>query len=179
LFVDLDRFKLVNDTMGHHAGDCLLVEVALRLSSCLRAGDILARIGGDEFTALLRNINSSKAAGVVANRMLQQMSAPFDVQGNKMVIGASIGIGMFPENATDVEGLIACADAAMYRAKELGRNNYQFYSKELNETNQARVQMERDLRLAIQRDELKVYYQLCSGGTIQRKARFLLACSSR
>lgn len=159
LFVDLDRFKLVNDTMGHHAGDCLLVEVALRLSSCLRAGDILARIGGDEFTALLRNINSSKAAGVVANRMLQQMSAPFDVQGNKMVIGASIGIGMFPENATDVEGLIACADAAMYRAKELGRNNYQFYSKELNETNQARVQMERDLRLAIQRDELKVYYQ--------------------
>lgn len=159
LFVDLDRFKIVNDTMGHHAGDCLLVEVALRLGSCLRAGDILARIGGDEFTALLKNIKSPQDAGAVANRMLQQMSTPFDIRGNKLVIGASIGVSIFPDNATDVEGLIKCADAAMYRAKELGRNNRQFYSKELNETNQARVDMENDLRMAMQRDELKVYYQ--------------------
>ncbi len=159
LFVDLDRFKFVNDTMGHQAGDELLVDVALRLAGCLRAGDMLARIGGDEFIALLKNIKSPQDAGAVANRMLQQMVTPFDVHGSKLVIGASIGVAIFPDNATDVEDLIKCADAAMYRAKELGRNNKQFYSKELNESNQARAEMERDLRQAIHRDELKVFYQ--------------------
>lgn len=159
LFVDLDRFKLVNDTMGHHAGDCVLVEVALRLGSCLRGGDVLARIGGDEFIAVLKNIKSTKDAGSVADRMLQQMSEPFEIRGSKLVIGASIGISIFPDNATEVETLISRADAAMYRAKELGRNNRQFYSEELNETNQARVEMERDLRLAVERREIKVFYQ--------------------
>ena len=159
LFVDLDRFKLVNDTMGHHAGDCLLVEVASRLASCLREGDVLARMGGDEFTALLRNVKSAQDAGSVATRMLQRISAPFEIKGTKLVIGASIGISIYPDNATDVEGLLKSADSAMYRAKELGRNNRQFYSEEQNEINQARIEMERDLRLAMKRNEMKVCYQ--------------------
>ncbi len=159
LFVDLDRFKLVNDTMGHQAGDALLIEVAARLGSCLRDEDVLARMGGDEFTVLLRHIQSPEQAGTVAYRMLEQVGLPFEIGDSRLVIGASIGISLYPENAQNVVGLLKSADAAMYRAKELGRNNCQFYSEELSQISLARVEMEHDLRQALKREEFKVYYQ--------------------
>lgn len=159
LFIDLDRFKLVNDTMGHPAGDMFLVEVAGRLRSCLRRGDVLARMGGDEFTVLLTNIRNSEDAVLVANRMLERVSMPFQIGESKLVIGTSIGVSIYPDNGKDVDALLRSADTAMYRAKELGRNNIQFYSEELNEINMARIQIEHDLRLAIKRGEIRVYYQ--------------------
>lgn len=159
LFIDLDKFKLVNDTMGHRSGDELLIQVAGRLASCLRDGDMLARMGGDEFTVLLRSLRSVEEAGNVASRMLEKMSEPFDIGDHRLVIGASIGISIFPLNASDVEGILKSADAAMYKAKESGRNNYQFYSDELNQANIVRMELEQDLREALGRNELKVYYQ--------------------
>lgn len=159
LFIDLDKFKMVNDTMGHQAGDAVLVESAARLAACLRKGDTLARLGGDEFTALLQNLNSFEDARAVAGRMLNQFSAAFNVENNRLVISASIGVAMYPENSSDVNSLLASADAAMYRAKELGRNNFQFFSEELGQANQTRMEIESDLRQAVDRDELEVYYQ--------------------
>lgn len=159
LFIDLDNFKMANDTMGHKAGDALLVETAVRLSSCLREGDMLARMGGDEFAVLLKGVNSPNIPTMITQRMLEKISEPFESERGKLVMGASIGVSIFPDNATDVVGLLKAADAAMYKAKELGRNNCQFFSEELNEANLSRAQMESDLRLAVQRDEIKVCYQ--------------------
>jgi len=159
LFLDLDNFKMVNDTMGHKAGDELLKESATRLSQCLRSGDILARIGGDEFTILLHDIWAKDDAAIVAQRILKTIAQPFEIAGCKMVIGVSIGVSVYPDNAVDVDGLLRSADAAMYKAKELGRNNCQFFSDEINQANQNRAEMERDLRQALEQDELKVYYQ--------------------
>lgn len=159
LFVDLDKFKLVNDTMGHEAGDILLIETAARLGSCVRGNDMLARMGGDEFTIILRNVRNPEAVGMVAQRMLEQISVPFEVYGCKLVVGASIGISLYPQDAPDADSLLKNADAAMYRAKELGRNNFQFYTEELNRANQSRVEIESDLRQAMENGELEVYYQ--------------------
>jgi len=159
LFLDLDKFKMVNDTMGHKAGDILLVETATRLSTCLRESDLLARMGGDEFTVLLKDIKTIDDALVVAQRMLEIVSTPYEINGTKLVIGVSIGGSIYPDNAIDAAELLRTADAAMYKAKELGRNNFQFFCEELSQENHARVEMEREIRLAIERDELKVYYQ--------------------
>jgi|GEM_PF-1250032 len=159
LFLDLDKFKMVNDTMGHKAGDALLVQTAARLSSCLRETDVLARMGGDEFTVLLRDIKSTDDTATVAQRLLKQISLPFEINGIKLVIGVSIGGSVYPDNATDAVGLLKTADAAMYKAKELGRNNCQLFSDEISQESLARVEIESDLRLALERDELKVYYQ--------------------
>lgn len=159
LFIDLDKFKMVNDTLGHQAGDELLVEAASRLQSCLRQNDILARMGGDEFTVILKNLRSLDNVAFIAQRMLSRISEPFEIAGSKLVIGASIGVSVYPDNAGDVDGLLKSADTAMYRAKDLGRNNCQFFSDELSQANQARLEMERDLRLAIERNEMKIYYQ--------------------
>jgi diguanylate cyclase (GGDEF)-like protein len=159
LFLDLDKFKIVNDTMGHKAGDTLLIQTAARLSSCLRQNDILARMGGDEFTVLLKDIKSIDDAAQIAQRMLEQVSIPYEIKGTKFVIGVSIGGSIYPDNATDAVGLLKTADAAMYKAKDLGRNNCQFYSEEISQENRSRVDLENDFRLAIQRDELKVFYQ--------------------
>ncbi len=159
LFIDLDKFKMVNDTMGHNAGDILLVQTAARLGSCLRSGDILARMGGDEFNVLLKNIKSINDAAVVAQRMLNEVSKPYEISGSKLVIGASIGVSIYPDNALDADGLLRYADTAMYKAKELGRNNCQFFSDEISQESHARVEMERDLRLALENNELQVYYQ--------------------
>jgi diguanylate cyclase (GGDEF)-like protein/PAS domain S-box-containing protein len=159
LFIDLDRFKLVNDTMGHPAGDAFLVEVAARLRSCLRDGDVLARMGGDEFTVLLRGLNSPADAVAAVNRMMDHVSKPFSIEGTKLVISASVGVSLYPENGSEVDELLRNADAAMYKAKELAGNCCQFYSEELNQANRARVETENDLRLAVKRNELKAYYQ--------------------
>jgi diguanylate cyclase (GGDEF)-like protein/PAS domain S-box-containing protein len=159
LFIDLDKFKQVNDTLGHRAGDVLLVETAARLRSCLKEDDVLARMGGDEFTVLLRNLNRPEVAGLVSQRILERVSVPYDIESNMLVIGASIGISIYPDSSADADGLLRAADAAMYRAKELGRNNYQFYSMDLSQASRNRVELEHDLRLAVERDELKVCYQ--------------------
>ena len=159
LFIDLDKFKMVNDTMGHQAGDLLLMETAARLNSCLRDGDILARMGGDEFTVLLKDTRSIDDPARIAQRMLERLTDPIEIFGNNLAIGASIGISTYPNNAFDSEGLLKTADSAMYKAKELGRNNYQFFSEEINQANIARVELENDLRLALENNDIKVYYQ--------------------
>lgn len=128
LFVDLDRFKLVNDTLGHAAGDQLLGQVAARMLHCMRAGDVVARLGGDEFTILLPTVRGEKDAREVAQRLISSLSAPFQLDAGEVQIGASIGIALFPVHATDADRLMGLADAAMYRAKQLGRNNFQLVS---------------------------------------------------
>lgn len=159
LCIDLDKFKVVNDTLGHQAGDALLIEVAARLSLCLREGDMLARMGGDEFTVLLENLRSPHDVETITERMLEQVSRPFEIAGSKLVIAASIGVATFPKDATQGVDLLKSADAAMYRAKELGRNNCQFFSEALSRANQARVELEQELRAAFDHGDLKVYYQ--------------------
>ena len=150
----------MNDTTGHQAGDA-----AARGDcepGCIRAcgeGDILGRMGGDEFAVLVRNVQSAEDAATVADQVLEQVSIPFYIGGSKLVMGASIGVSIYPDNATDAEELLKSADAAMYRAKELGRNNCQFSLRNSSQANLARADMERDLRLAMERDELEVYYQ--------------------
>ena len=159
LFIDLDRFNLVNDTAGHQAGDAALVETTSRLRSCLREGDVLGKMGGDEFVILVSNVQSAEDAATVADHVLEQVSIPFYIGGSRLVLGASIGVSIYPDNATDAEEMLRSAGAAMYRAKELGRNNCQFCSDELCRANLARADVERDLVLALERNEIEIYYQ--------------------
>lgn len=127
LFLDLDGFKEVNDVHGHSAGDHLLCLVAERLQSCVRGGDTVARLGGDEFTILLLNVGSIADVETVVNKALLSLAAPYDMGGYSVTVTASIGICLYPEHATEVEKLLGCADKAMYRAKQAGKNNYKFY----------------------------------------------------
>ena len=171
LFLDLDRFKLINDTFGHEAGDRLLQGFANRLTDCLRTADVvarpsndvsgstLARLGGDEFTIMLNEIHDPADAARVAGRVLEALDQPFDLGGQTVVVGASIGIAMFPDDGDDPEILLKHADVAMYHAKEQGRNNYQFYSRGLGARTIARLTLERDLRKALVRGEFELQYQ--------------------
>ncbi len=127
LFLDLDRFKHVNDILGHDTGDLLLKEVASRLVTCIREGDTISRLGGDEFTILLESVLAREGA-IVAQKIIDAMSVPFNVQGQEIFMGISIGIATYPDFATDPENLLKCADMAMYHAKNQGRNNYQFFT---------------------------------------------------
>ena len=126
MFLDLDHFKIVNDTLGHAIGDRLLQAVVKRLSSCLREGDTIARWGGDEFIILLPNISRAKDAAAIAQRILEVLQGEFDLEGNKVAIGSSIGIAIYPEDGDDSDILMKKADGALYRAKEEGRNNFRF-----------------------------------------------------
>jgi diguanylate cyclase (GGDEF)-like protein len=128
LFIDLNRFKAVNDTLGHAAGDAILKEAAARLRTCVRESDTVARMGGDEFTILLSKIGAPDDAAGVALKVIMAMSLPFEVKGRICSVGAGIGISLFPENGTDVETLVGKADTAMYRVKALGLDDYCFYS---------------------------------------------------
>lgn len=171
LFLDLDRFKLINDTFGHEAGDLLLREFARRLTACLRADDViarpgaeasgstLARLGGDEFTIMLGEIHGPADAARVARRILKELEQPFDLGGQTVVVGTSIGIAMFPEDGDQPDILLRNADVAMYHAKEQGRHNYQFYSRGLGARTVARLNLERDLRAALARGEFELRYQ--------------------
>ncbi|MDX8411804.1 MAG: diguanylate cyclase [Mariprofundaceae bacterium] len=130
LFVDLDRFKAVNDSLGHDAGDALLRETSSRLRGCVRKMDTVARMGGDEFTIILHNVCLPENAGMIAQKVIDALAQPFMLGGEACRIGASIGIAVYPDDGEDLEALIKCADTAMYQAKQKGRNNFQFYALE-------------------------------------------------
>jgi diguanylate cyclase (GGDEF)-like protein/PAS domain S-box-containing protein len=159
MFLDLDQFKLVNDTLGHTVGDGLLRGAADRLVECVRADDTVARMGGDEFTILLSDIPDMRAAATVAQKVLESISRPIDVDGHELFITTSIGIALFPDDGMDTETLLKNADRAMYRAKEMGRNNYQFATRGAVEASAGRLSLERSLHHAFDRQEFVVYYQ--------------------
>ena len=159
LFIDLDRFKNINDTLGHDAGDDLLREVADRIKHCVREGDATARLGGDEFTVTLEGIEAVSSAEVVAAKILRTIAAPFTLHGHEVMISPSIGIATYPAAGEDAGTLLKNADIAMYRAKEQGRNNYQIFSNTMNAEGLFRLDMERDLRHALGRRELLLHYQ--------------------
>jgi diguanylate cyclase (GGDEF)-like protein/PAS domain S-box-containing protein len=159
LFLDLDRFKVVNDSLGHMIGDQLLVAIARRLEACIRPSDTLARLGGDEFTILLEDIKSPKDAIQVAKRINQALANPFDLNGHEVFTNTSIGIALSTLNYSHPEELLRDADAAMYRAKELGKGRYALFDEQMYKQALARLQLETDLRKAIERQEFRVHYQ--------------------
>ncbi len=159
IFLDLDHFKSVNDTAGHAAGDGLLCDVARRLSSCIRATDLLARLGGDEFVIVVDEFSTALHLRELAERILHKMREPFVVDENQYHLGTSIGISVYPQDGNDGPTLLRCADSAMYLAKELGRNNYQFFTSDLMIRAQHRYSLERNLRRALTEDEFHVFYQ--------------------
>ncbi|MDJ0808008.1 MAG: diguanylate cyclase, partial [Gammaproteobacteria bacterium] len=159
LFLDLDRFKNINDSLGHTVGDALLVQVAKRLRSLLRENDTAARLGGDEFTILVENLKDPSYSAVIATKIQNQFKQPFDIFGRKLHVTASIGISLYPEDGRNVGNLTKNADAAMYQAKENGRNNYRFYTSELTQSAFERLLLETELRNAIKDNQLLLYYQ--------------------
>ncbi len=159
LFVDLDRFKQINDSLGHPVGDQLLKQIARKFTQASREEDTIARLGGDEFIVLIEQIDSPKDVSTVARKLLSSIDESFSVAGHELFISASIGISIYPDNGTDVDTLIRNADAAMYRAKEMGRGNYQYYTEELTISIYERVLMENNLRHAVDRRELVLHYQ--------------------
>lgn len=159
LFLDLDHFKNINDSLGHGLGDKLLQEVSQRLSNTLREGDTIARLGGDEFTVILPQLKSIEDAALVADKIIENLTAPFFIEGVELTVTVSIGISVFPMDGEDAETLIKNADTALYRAKENGRNGYQLYTATMNATVFKRFSLETKLRHAIKDSELEVYYQ--------------------
>lgn len=171
LFFDLDRFKNINDSLGHHVGDALLKEVAKRVTHCLRKSDYMvrgametsdntmARMGGDEFTVLLPNLSHAEDAARVARRIMEALAIPFQIGGGEVFVSASIGIALYPIDGSDVATLIKNSDAAMYHAKNEGRNNYQFFTESMNKEAAAKLSLENDLRKAVSEEQLVLYYQ--------------------
>lgn len=171
LFLDLDNFKRINDSLGHNAGDKLLREVAQRLSGCVRESDVLAksgsdtsgigvsRLGGDEFTVVLNHIDGPEVAGQVADRLIEALRKPMQIEGHELVVTPSIGIAIAPRDADNVEGLLKHADTAMYHAKTTGKNNYTYFSNTMQATGVNRLKLETDLRRAVERDQLLLHYQ--------------------
>jgi len=159
MFLDLDGFKPVNDMLGHDQGDEVLREVACRLQGCLRAMDIVARHGGDEFTFALLGVESSEDVSIVAHKVLTCLQRPFELNGQEHFVGGSIGISMYPEDGDQAESLVNQADTAMYLAKKDGGNTFRFYTRELGEKARQRLQLELELRQALKADQFSLYYQ--------------------
>jgi diguanylate cyclase (GGDEF)-like protein/PAS domain S-box-containing protein len=159
LYLDLDRFKLVNDTLGHSVGDELLQSVAVRLRQVLRADDTIARLGGDEFAILLPEVDRPEDAGSVAGKVLTALRAPFTVAEHQLYATVSIGLSIYPTDGEDVVTLLKNADSALYRSKELGRNNVQLFAASMNARYMRRLDLEVALRTALEREELEMHYQ--------------------
>jgi diguanylate cyclase (GGDEF)-like protein/PAS domain S-box-containing protein len=174
VFVDLDRFKFINDSLGHHIGDRLLKTMADRLESCVRECDTVARLGGDEFVVLITGQTAPDQVRTVVERMLTVVSQPWVIEQGEFNMSCSIGVALFPNDGTDAQTLLKHADSAMYRAKESGRNNFQFFTRELNTLMTERLEMESKLRRALERDQFLLHYQprvdLCSGRIIGAEA---------
>jgi diguanylate cyclase (GGDEF)-like protein/PAS domain S-box-containing protein len=159
MFLDLDQFKLVNDTLGHTVGDRLLQVIGARLVTCVRAEDTVARMGGDEFTILLSDLHDRRGAGAVAQKVLEAVRHPVTIDEHELYVTTSVGVAIFPEDGEDAEALLKNADRAMYRAKELGRDNYQYATTAKLEIADGRLGLERRLRHALEREEFLVHYQ--------------------
>ncbi len=159
MFIDLDGFKLVNDTLGHDVGDEMLRETGTRLEECVRSGDTVARLGGDEFTVIMPNLVDARHITIVAQRVLNALSTPFHLGGQDSFISGSIGVTVFPDDGDNTKTLLKNADSAMYSAKEQGKANYQFYTSALNEEVQERLAIKNGLIKAVDRHEFDVFYQ--------------------
>lgn len=159
MFIDLDRFKLVNDTLGHAIGDLLLQQATGRLKACLRRGDTLARLGGDEFTAVLPEIGNRQDAVLVAEKFLESLRQPFELANQTIHISASIGIAIYPADGASIDELISNSDIAMYQKKATGKDGYSFFERALLDASSQRIQIEQSLHLALDRGELEMYYQ--------------------
>jgi diguanylate cyclase (GGDEF)-like protein/PAS domain S-box-containing protein len=173
-FLDLDRFKVINDSLGHDVGDRVLISVARRLGTCLRDEDTLARLGGDEFAVLLPEVNGANGSSAVADRLLRALAAPQLIDGHELTVGASIGIALFPQNASDVQSLLRSADAAMYSAKARGRGRAAFFTSDLGERNARRQEFEVELRRGLRTGQLQLafqpYHELASGAMVGYEA---------
>lgn len=159
LFIDLDRFKIVNDTLGHQVGDSLLGQVAERINDAIRDSDMLARLGGDEFIVVMDSLHEANNAAVVARKIIDMLGQAFYINGHELIIGASIGISLYPENGNDSAELIKTADIAMYQVKNESRNNFCFYSSTLSANRNELFALEAELRHAIKRNQLELFYQ--------------------
>jgi len=170
LFLDLDRFKTINDSLGHAAGDELLKEVAERLLTCVRVTDTVARLGGDEFTIILDNVTHVDEVEEVSRRILESLSQPVVIEGHEITNSVSIGITIYPLDERDIDQLLTNADAAMYAAKASGRHSYMFYAAGMNQSNSEKLELERKLRIALDENEYLLHYQpivnLCKGNMI-------------
>lgn len=159
IFIDLDRFKNINDTLGHYIGDEILKEVGARFSSVLRTNDMICRLGGDEFLVVAPDIHKTEEVKHIAEKILHALNGPLVIQGQTLHVGTSMGIALFPQDGTDIHTLLQHSDTALYRAKESGRNRYQFYDYSMNVASYAKLSLENDLRRAVERNELVLYYQ--------------------
>ena len=159
LFLDLDRFKKINETLGHDIGDQLLQAVAERLQNCVRKSDTVARLGGDEFAVLLDDLHDVKFVVMIGRKILQVISKPIMIQDYELYITGSIGISLFPDDSEDVDDLLRCADTALYRAKDAGKNNYQYYTTDMNARAFEFLLLESGLRKALDNNEFMLYYQ--------------------
>lgn len=158
-FIDLDRFKLINDSLGHGAGDAVLIEVARRLGEVCRGADTLARLAGDEFVMLLEGMGNAEAAAAIAGRILASLAPPVHAGGRDIDVAASLGLALYPDDGSDIESLLRNADAAMYAAKAAGRNTFRFYDEAMNRRASQRLALETDLRRAVARRQLELFYQ--------------------
>jgi diguanylate cyclase (GGDEF)-like protein len=174
LYLDLDRFKEINDSLGHHAGDLLLQQVAQRLQSATRQIDLVARLGGDEFAIVQAELMESASAGALADKLIEIISAPYSIEGNELRLGVSIGISTYSGEIRTPDVLLAQADQALYLAKRAGRGRYRFYSEQLERETRAQLALAEELRAALARAELEVYYQpqveLASGRIVGMEA---------
>ncbi len=158
-FIDLDKFKNINDSLGHQVGDKVLIEVAIRLQKSIREEDTLARIGGDEFTIFMQSLHKSEDASHLATKIINIFKEPMQIEGHELHVSTSIGISLFPDDAVEMHKLLMYADSAMYKAKESGRNSFEFYSSQMTEIAKERIAIESKLHRAIENEEFVVYYQ--------------------
>ncbi|GEM_PF-762967 len=180
LFLDLDRFKQVNDTLGHQIGDKLLMAASGRLTTLVRSQDTVARLGGDEFVILLEDLEAPQDAAVLAKKIIQRLEQPFQVEGHELYVSASIGVGLYPQDGDTPQGLLRNADAAMYHAKDSGRSTFSYYTASLTEEVAERMEIEAILRQDLAQEQLRLHYQpivdLTHGRLVGMEA--LLRCSS-